>query len=59
MLKSPIIILQYFKMALLNDSDSYSKRIERLPGSGGSAHTKTKPSTFSYCKFRANTLRKT
>ena len=25
----------YFKMALLNDSDSSSKNIERLPGSGG------------------------
>ena len=25
----------YFKMALLNDSDSSSKNIEKLPGSGG------------------------
>ena len=35
MLKSPIIIFCYLKMALLNDSDSSSKNIERLPGSGG------------------------
>ena len=36
MLKSPIIIIfWYFKMALLKDSDSSSKNIENLPGSGG------------------------
>ena len=36
MLKSPIkIIFWYFKMALLNNSDSSSKNIENLPGSGG------------------------
>ena len=36
MLKSPIIIIFcYFKMALLNDSDSSLKSIERLPGSAG------------------------
>ena len=38
MLKSPIIIIiifWYINTALLNDSDSSSKNIERLPGSGG------------------------
>ena len=36
MLKSlKVITCWYFKMALLNDSDSSSKNIEKLTGSGG------------------------